>query len=282
MGNRTSNHLNNQYAAMSQQNQQFEELKIRSQRLKGCEEEIDKRIKELEYKLKRDQSLQVEFSQNQKEFIEKIIKSGFVFPDCFHWTLDITFFIEPNENRKYTYCGIFQYGNYRVNMRIPLKKIKINEIELYKIKEKMSASFYKRDCKDEIYHVFFPFTILCDHAELLDLGLYYDPVSHKDIVYFYNTDNIVQDITPNFSKYVNLIEKYIKWAVEYKDEIINITSPRTEDLNKNTTKDEIQKSFNSKGTPPIDLTGSIKGMTVEQNNKKNNPIGSNSLIGLFK
>lgn len=282
MGNKTSNQYN-KYSIMDLQIQQIEhELKILSQKLKKFEEEIDIKNEELHEKIAENKSLQIKITQNQKELIEKIKKYGFTFPDCFHWTLDIIFYID-NDISKHSYNGIFQYGNYQIIMEVPSNKIQINEIEHAQI-DGIILKFFKRNCHDEIYRFNFPFTMLYDRAEILNLGLYNDPILRKDIIFFYNTDGIIQEISPNFSKFVNIIEKYIKWAVEYQEpNINNIMTNRFEDVIKNNTKDDIiknntrddiNKSISLKG--PDSLT-SIKNATSEQNNQKK----SNSLIDLF-
>lgn len=216
------------------------------------------KLEELDNKIEKYMSL-----QNQN-IVEKIIKYGFVFPDCFHWMLDITFFIGINNK----YCGLYQYGNYRICMEVSLIPVyinNINNIDHHKCNA-LVLRIFKKNKNKELYNIQFPFTIMHGRRDLSDLYIYHDPLTHKDIGYFY-TDT-VSEIIPNFSKFVNIIEKYIKWAVDYKDIIINMPY-KSDDVN-------ISKSNTNNDQP-----NRKNSISANQTNQINQTNQNNALIDVF-
>jgi len=242
MGNNSSSVSKGKYVVVSQQIQVFEEgFEQRLKKLKETEEEIDRKIKLLEDKLKHKDSLKDKLEVHKSEFIDKIKKYGTLFPDCLKWTLDVTMFLEIDD-KNWKYIGIYQYGNYRTIFTIPLIITKVNGIDMYKLDNYMSLSVYKREIKDAVYKVHFPFSILHERADLIDICLYYDENLYKDIV-FAHKDLIIDGINLNFSRFVTVVEKWIKWAVQYQEQIsmidtANITEIHVDNQTKN-PKDEM-------------------------------------------
>jgi len=269
MGNNQnkSNKSNVKYVTIDNQFQLYEDnFEEKLKELKWFEEEIDKRIKRIEDKLEKNKSLKINLNINEQNFIEKIKKNGIIFPDCFHWTLDFTVFLEQTENIKYV--GIYQYRNYRIQINIVLKERKINYVKVYEITPNMNVLVFKRDCKDTVYDVDFPFTILYDRSEIIDIFLHYDTILYKDIVFAYKYE-IIENMTLNFDRFVNVVEKWIKWAIEYQEPIKN-TLELKEDIIKYT-----KNTFNDK-------TITINSQKQSKKQSKIQPTVVNPLSDLFK
>lgn len=159
--------------------------------------------------------------QESKDFIDLIKKYGVPFPDCFCWTLDITRtleMIDPNN-----YCCIFtlNHKDYWVEMEIYLTRINVNNTYIYKADNNMKIYIFKRDEIKPIYQVTSPLTALHETLDIIDFGIYNDPISHKNIAFLYKSNKVVEDLSANYKKFVNDAERWVRWAIKYEEVVDN-------------------------------------------------------------
>jgi hypothetical protein len=150
----------------------------------------------------------------KSKLLDGINQFSFVFPDCLQWNLDIDIFIDHN-GKKFLYSGLFRYRDYMVILSIPMKKMRRkNDIRLYEI-DNLHIRIYRSGTEDPIHKIKFPFTILHRYPDLLEIFIHYDKTKeYKDRAFFY--DGQVLDIKPDCSRFVNIVERWIKWAIKYE------------------------------------------------------------------
>lgn len=215
MGNVLSNQLDKIPVAINRQIQHFENnITSKIDKLNNLEKNIDNKIYNLEEKLKEKSSLEAKINEEQTETIDKIKNIGLVFSDCFHWKLDISMFVKVIRTQQYV--AIFQHKNYRIKFYIHFQKIKINNIDCYKLDDELKIQVLEYGKKEPLYDVTFPFSIIYGSRETINLYLYYDILQNKDIIFLGENNKIVEDIKLNFDTFVNIVEKWIKWAIRYE------------------------------------------------------------------
>ena len=168
--------------------------------------------KELENKKK----LENELKLKREEFIKTIKKNGLKFLESFPWTFDIDMIFSNGKNGYY-YQSFFQYGDYHILMLIYLYDHILDDVKIYYL-ENIKITVYKRGQKESTYTFYFSFNMLHTYIKNCHICLYYDKEIDKHLIFLYLPEEKTIGTTKlDFDKYVNVVEKWIKWSIKYKE-----------------------------------------------------------------
>ena len=169
-----------------------------------------------------------------KKFIGDIMQIGIPFAQCFKWNIIMSLFFTYDQKLNF-YASFYYVKDYNVQIKISLNKSSINDVKLFKIDQALHITVKNR--KDDIIDgCMFPFNLLHDKAEILDMYLYKDANTSKHLLFTVD-NNIVNSCAEfKFDTFVLMVENWIYWATKQNDKIIQLKQQKCIELAKQNDK----------------------------------------------